>query len=200
MIPLHCIIVTRRRRIATRVSLDRRRLQWWCGSCSTRDVCRTTAAVLWTPLAVLRDVVVSDSAAALGVGDRLVVARVGVAHDDPPGVDQAGQVAEAAEQDVDEAVAGAEAGFDPDCGESVSGSVCDSARSGRGDGVLTGDGWEEDGDEAEEDVCGRHVEGRRGLAVGVFGATVVEGGIEGIVVEAWWDLKRRLSGGEARER
>lgn len=46
---------------------------------------------------------------------------------------QAGQVAEAAEQDVDERVDAADAGLDPD-----------------------GEGREDDGEEAEEDVAGAH--------------------------------------------
>ena len=38
---------------------------------------------------------------------------VGVFGDDVPGVEEAGDVAECGEEDVDEGVGGAEAGFDP---------------------------------------------------------------------------------------
>lgn len=48
-------------------------------------------------------------------------------------MEEAGDVAEGAEEDVDEAVGGADAGFDPD-----------------------GYGGEEDGEEAEEDVAAAH--------------------------------------------
>jgi len=46
---------------------------------------------------------------------------------------QAGNITKAAERDVDERVGRAEADFDPYC-----------------------DGWEEDGDESEEEVATRH--------------------------------------------
>ena len=53
-------------------------------------------------------VIVCDSAlAALRVANRLVFARVRVSGDDVPSVDQAGDVAEAAEGDVDERVSSA---------------------------------------------------------------------------------------------
>lgn len=48
-------------------------------------------------------------------------------------MDKAGDVAEAAEGDIDEGVGGAEADFDPYC-----------------------DRWEEDGDKSEEDVATAH--------------------------------------------
>ena len=63
----------------------------------------------------------------------LVVVRFRVEGDDVPGVEEAGDVAESAEEDVDEAVGGADARFDPD-----------------------GDRGEEDGEEAEEDVAAAH--------------------------------------------
>ena len=63
----------------------------------------------------------------------VVVVGFGVEGDDVPGVEEAGDVAEGAEEDVDEGVGGADAGFDPD-----------------------GDGGEEDGEEAEEDVAAAH--------------------------------------------
>ena len=81
-------------------------------------------------------VVIRDAAIlALVVGDGLVFVVVGfrVEGDDIPGVEETGDVAEGAEEDVDEAVGGADAGFDPD-----------------------GDGGEEDGEEAEEDVAAAH--------------------------------------------
>ena len=81
-------------------------------------------------------IVVSDSSIlALIVGNALVFVIVGfgVEGDDVPGMQQAGNVAEGAEKDVDEAVSGADAGFDPN-----------------------GDGGEEDGEEAEEDVTAAH--------------------------------------------
>ena len=70
-----------------------------------------------------------------GVVSVVVVVVVGfrVEGDDVPGVEEAGDVAEGAEEDVDEGVGGADAGFDPD-----------------------GDGGEEDGEEAEEDVAAAH--------------------------------------------
>lgn len=81
-------------------------------------------------------IVVSDSSILAPVaGNGLVFVFVGfrVEGDDVPGMQQAGDVAKGAEQDVDEAVSGADAGFDPD-----------------------GDGGEEDGEEAEEDVTAAH--------------------------------------------
>lgn len=57
-------------------------------------------------------------AAALLVGYRPVavvaIARVGVLQDNVPGVQKAGEEAEAAKRDVDEGVGGAEASLDPD--------------------------------------------------------------------------------------
>ena len=69
------------------------------------------------------------------VGNTLVFVIVGfgVEGNDVPGMQQAGNVAEGAEKDVDEAVSGTDAGFDPN-----------------------GDGGEEDGEEAEEDVTAAH--------------------------------------------
>ena len=65
----------------------------------------------------MANVVVCDLAISpFRVMDRLVlVHRVGVAGDDIPGVDQAGNVPETAEADVDERIGGAEADFDPYC-------------------------------------------------------------------------------------
>ena len=63
----------------------------------------------------MSDVVICDSTVgALGVADGLVFTHwVRVAGDDVPGVDEAGDVAEAAEGDIDERVGGTEADFDP---------------------------------------------------------------------------------------
>ena len=89
-------------------------------------------------LLLVVDVVIRDAAPVLALvgGDGLVfVVVVGfrVEGDDVPGVEEAGDVAEGAKEDVDEAVGGADAGFDPD-----------------------GYGGEEDGEEAEEDVAAAH--------------------------------------------
>lgn len=57
----------------------------------------------------------------VGTALEVVVAgggRVRVLGDDVPGVQQAGDEAEGAEEDVDQGVGGAEAGFDPYCGGS----------------------------------------------------------------------------------
>lgn len=81
-----------------------------------RAVSRPVAAGLALRARVLRDVVVGDAllaVARLGVGDGLVVV-LWVLCDDVPGVQQAGDVAEHAEEDVDQRVGRAEAGFDPD--------------------------------------------------------------------------------------
>jgi hypothetical protein len=79
------------------------------------------------------DVDVGD-AAALAAGEGLVlVGRLGVLCDDVPGVQEAGQEAEDSEADVDEGVGAADAALDPD-----------------------GQGREENGEDAEEDVCVAH--------------------------------------------
>lgn len=49
----------------------------------------------------------------VAVGGWVVVVRVG--GDDVPGVQEAGEETEAGEEDVDEGVGAADAGFDPDC-------------------------------------------------------------------------------------
>ena len=62
-------------------------------------------------------IVVSDPsvlALVIGYGLVFIVVGFGVEGDDVPGVDEAGDVAEGAKEDVDEAVSGADAGFDPD--------------------------------------------------------------------------------------
>jgi len=53
-------------------------------------------------------------------------------------MEEAGQIPETAEEDVDKGVDGADTSLDPDC-----------------------EGWEEDGDEAEEDIGSRHFELQR---------------------------------------
>lgn len=68
------------------------------------------------------DVVICDAAAvgaalSFRVGDHfVVVVPFGGADDDVPCVQQAGEVAKQAEEDIDQGVDGAETGFDPDCG------------------------------------------------------------------------------------
>lgn len=69
----------------------------------------------------------------VGYGLVFIIVGFGVEGDDVPGVKEAGDVAEGAEEDVDEAVSGTDAGFDPD-----------------------GDGREEDGEEAEKDIAAAH--------------------------------------------
>lgn len=65
--------------------------------------------------AVGLDVDVGDPAASLGVlGEGVVGLKLGVLGDDVPGVEEAGDEAEHAEEDVDEGVGGAETGLDPD--------------------------------------------------------------------------------------
>ena len=85
---------------------------------------------------------------ALVSGERLVlVRRLGVLCDDVPGVEEAGDIAEDGEENVDEGVGAADAALDPY--------------------------WqrrEEDGEEAEEDVCVAHGDG---CANGVVLAGVV---------------------------
>ena len=88
---------------------------------------------------LLVHIVVSDPPVlALVIGYVLVFVVVGfrVEGDDVPSVQEAGNVAEGAEQDVDEAVGGADAGFDPN-----------------------GDRGEENGEEAEKDVAAAHCSG-----------------------------------------
>ena len=70
----------------------------------------------------------------------VLVIRFRVEGDDVPGVQQPRDVAEHAEEDVDEGVGGADAGFDPDW-------FC----------VLTCYGVEEDGEEGKEAVGGAHL-------------------------------------------
>lgn len=88
---------------------------------------------------VVHIVVSNPAVLALVVGYGLVfiVVGFGIERDDIPGVKEAWDVAEGAEEDVDEAVSGADAGFDPD-----------------------GDGWEENGKQAEEDITAAHGFGR----------------------------------------
>ena len=72
--------------------------------------------LLTRPGPALRDIVVSDAAVFASVLRYLVVGGVfGVAGDYVPGVQEAGDEAEAAEGEVYEGVGGADAAFDPDC-------------------------------------------------------------------------------------
>ena len=106
---------------------------------------------------------------ALVVGYGLVFVVVGfrVEGDDVPGVEEAGDVAEGAEEDVDEAVGGANARFDPD-----------------------GDGREEDGEEAEEDVAAAHCS--RGGSVGrKNGGLMLSSGSFDVAVG--WFVRKRWS-------
>ena len=81
-------------------------------------------------------IVVRDSpvlALVVGYGLVFILVGFGVEGDDVPGVKEARDVAEGAEEDVDETVGGADAGFDPD-----------------------GDWGEEDSEKAEADVAATH--------------------------------------------
>lgn len=65
--------------------------------------------------AVGLDVDIGDAAAGLGVlGEGVVGLELGVLGDDVPGVKEARDESEHAEEDVDEGVGGAETGLDPD--------------------------------------------------------------------------------------
>ena len=78
------------------------------------------------------DVVIGD--ATLGIRHSLVViVFFWVFCDNVPGVDQARNKSQAAEEDIDERIGGAQAALHPDC-----------------------NWWEDDGQEAEEDVAARH--------------------------------------------
>lgn len=81
----------------------------------------------------------------LGILRHLVVGGLGVDRDDVPGVDETWEVGKTAERDVDQAVGGADAALHPDR-----------------------DRWEEDGDDAEEDVAAAHV----GVDVGLLGQSL----------------------------
>lgn len=101
----------------------------------------------------MADTVVRDAIPALSTIDWriLVVVSLGVAGDDVPGVNQSGKIAEHAEEDIDDTVGTAEAAFDPYYRMSEQSEV--------GHRVvvrLTCDRREEDGNQAEEDVCARH--------------------------------------------
>lgn len=95
---------------------------------------RQTVLSLRVRSLLMADVVICYTTALLGfiVRDSFVVI-LGVLGYDVPCVEEAREVAEDAEEDVDERVGGAEAGFDPNC-----------------------NGWEEDGDETQEDIAARH--------------------------------------------
>ena len=113
------------------------------------------AILLPQPLAtglLVVHIVVRDTApvlALVGRGNSLVavlVVGLGIERDYVPGVEKAGNITESAEEDVYEAIGGANAAFDPD-----------------------GDGGEEDGEEAEEDVAAAHFSWCLGLVREVSG-------------------------------
>jgi hypothetical protein len=84
----------------------------------------------------MSNVVVCD-ALSFGVWNGFViVVTLGISSDDVPGMYKTRNVAQYTEEDVDERVAGADAGFDPYC-----------------------DRRKQDGDEAQEEVATRHGEG-----------------------------------------
>jgi hypothetical protein len=62
-------------------------------------------------------------AALTAVNGQVIVVSLGVLRDDIPRVDQAGEIAERAEGDVDEGFGAAEAYFDPYCEVSVQSGV-----------------------------------------------------------------------------
>ena len=152
VIPLNCLLV--RRRHASLSALPSRlllllALRWRRHSAispllllrtSSIDTLATAGLVLLPralAIGLMVHIVIGDAAVlALVVGHGLVLVIVGfgVEGDDVPGVEEAGDVAEGTEEDVDEAVGGADAGFDPD-----------------------GYGGEEDGEQAEKDVAAAHV-------------------------------------------
>lgn len=66
-------------------------------------------------MAVVVTVVVAVSAVLWVLGERVIEILVGVFGDDVPGVDEAGEETEHAEEDVDEGVGGAETCLYPDC-------------------------------------------------------------------------------------
>jgi len=100
----------------------------------------------------MADVVICYTTALLGfvVRDGFVVI-LGVLGYDVPCVEEAWEVAEDAEEDIDERVGGAEAGFDPNYIGLLVIECSDVVVS-----CFTCNGWEEDGDEAQEDIAARH--------------------------------------------
>ena len=86
----------------------------------------------------MRDIVVGDALVgrAVFVRDGLVavVLALRVVGDDVPGMQEAGEVAQDAEGDVDEGVGGAEPGLDPDCGDLLVITACACFSRGMGMG------------------------------------------------------------------
>jgi hypothetical protein len=137
------------------IAFDDIRVAWWRSRLSTRwprggtlSGWRHRRRWCWLWLgglgrsAVCHAKVDDPMVGALRVGDRLVLRYwIRVSRDNVPGVDEAWDVAETAEGDVDQGVGGAEARFDPDR-----------------------DRREEDGDKGEEDVGRAHF-GRSSVAM-----------------------------------
>lgn len=97
---------------------------------------------LLPPVGVDEDV--DAAVAALGIVQALVlVVGLGVFGDDVPGMEEAGQIAEGGEEDVDEGIRRAQPALYPDC-----------------------EGRKEDGQEAEEDVGGAHISAADGGRLG----------------------------------
>lgn len=73
-------------------------------------------ALLLVPMVLNNHIRDTPAALAVVLGNGLVlVGRLGVLCDDVPGVQEAGDDAEDAEEDVDDGVGGADAALDPDC-------------------------------------------------------------------------------------
>lgn len=139
MVPCNSLIVTRRDPFPTRIALSSTLLPGLCprrllrlrllgGDTRHRPIDDRPALriqPLSTALGAVH-IVVGDSAA-LGrtvmAGGRgfwveglvVVIVCFGIEGDNVPGVQEAGEVAERAEQNVDDRVGGADAAFDPDC-------------------------------------------------------------------------------------
>ena len=108
----------------------------------------------------MTDVVVRDRAV-LGVTLRYGAILVGfwVLGDDEPGMDQTGQKAEHAQENIDDGVRTADASFDPYCDEKIMLVLergGDSARKKSVGRKRTWERWKEDGEDAEKEVGGAH--------------------------------------------
>ena len=101
------------------------------------------------------DIVVCDSpvfALILGYGFVLVVAGLRIQRDNVPGMDEAGNVAKDAEEDVNERVSRAYSTLDPDF-KHIRQGFEKAFREGR---VRTCDWREQDCQEPKEDIAGTH--------------------------------------------
>ena len=130
IIPFHSIRIARRHTVPD--TLSRTRSRGWRTRKPRLQICRSPRRRRHRPIIPLflrrllalvghdwpvAHVVVRDTPAILGVGVELhVVALFRVARDDVPGVQKAGDEAEAAECDVDQGVDTADAAFHPYCG------------------------------------------------------------------------------------